>query len=139
MNYTDVKNLKWVDVAHTAIDCEVNFEKLTEGYVHFTASPNDVEAHGVEIFNRCVAGDFGAIEDILVSPCTINKTTILADGVDEAIITNIPVGTTLYALEDGAVTVDDGEFIITSAVKKTIVVVAVSTGYEEYRETIYAT
>ncbi len=59
MNYTTVENPRYADVGNALIGCDVTFENI--GTVPFTASPNDTEAHGVEIFNRCVAGDFGTI------------------------------------------------------------------------------
>lgn len=61
MEYTEVKNLKWANAEQTLIDCEVNFTALAEEFLPFTASPNDSMPHGVEIYNRCIAGDFGAI------------------------------------------------------------------------------
>ena len=63
MRYTEVKNLKWANAEHTAIDCEVNFTDLPEEYLPFTATPNDSMPHGVEIYNRCAAGEFGAIAE----------------------------------------------------------------------------
>lgn len=63
IKYTDVRNPVWANAGQTRIDIEVNFDHLDEEYVLFTADPSDVEAHGVEIYNRAVAGDFGAIAD----------------------------------------------------------------------------
>lgn len=59
MKYTTVANPQWADAAHTAIIAAVTFEK--HGVLPFGASASDVEAHGREIFNRAVAGDFGPI------------------------------------------------------------------------------
>lgn len=59
MEYTFVKNPKWTRNGDM-IDCVVNFVDI--GEVPFTASPNDL-SHSVEIYNRCVAGDFGPIGD----------------------------------------------------------------------------
>lgn len=41
------------------IDLLVTFDEL--GEVPFTASPDDSEPHGREIYARCIAGDFGYI------------------------------------------------------------------------------
>jgi hypothetical protein len=62
MKYSEVKDLRWADEAKSMVLCTVTFEDLPVP-VPFTASPGDVEAHGVEIFQRCTAGDFGAIGD----------------------------------------------------------------------------
>jgi len=63
ITYTNAKNPKWANVGKTRINIEVNFDHLDEEYVPFTADPLDVEAHCIEIYNRAVAGDFGAIAD----------------------------------------------------------------------------
>lgn len=63
MKYTTVKNLKWANQEKTLIDCEVDFDDLPEEFLPFTASPNDCMAHGVEIFQKCVAGVYGPIAD----------------------------------------------------------------------------
>jgi hypothetical protein len=60
----DAKNPKWMDEANTIIDIEAKWQHLEkEGYLPFTAQANDTEAHGVDLYNRCVAGEFGAIAD----------------------------------------------------------------------------
>lgn len=60
MEYTTVKNLSW-NREHNAIDCLVNFVAL--GEVNFHATPWDTVAYGVEIYNRCIAGEFGEITE----------------------------------------------------------------------------
>lgn len=65
MNYTSVTNLVW-NPARTAVNCLVAFEKI--GVVPFAADPNDPEAHGQEIYARCIAGDFGPIADYVPAP-----------------------------------------------------------------------
>jgi hypothetical protein len=60
MIYTDVKNLQWADEQNTTINCDVFFTQFNN-YLPFTASPNDPESYGVEIFNDCVAGVYGEI------------------------------------------------------------------------------
>lgn len=62
MQYSEVKDLRWADEAKSMVQCTVAFDGLPTP-VPFTASPGDVEAHGVEIFQRCTAGDFGPIGD----------------------------------------------------------------------------
>lgn len=63
LEYTIVQNPVWADKEHTIINCEVNFNSLPEEFVSFTASSTDSEPHGVEIYNKCIAGDFGVIAD----------------------------------------------------------------------------
>jgi hypothetical protein len=64
MNYTTVKNPTWTRNGEM-IDCVVDFVGI--GEVSFTASANDLP-HSVEIYNRCVAGDFGPIGDYVPQP-----------------------------------------------------------------------
>jgi hypothetical protein len=49
------KNPVWANAEHTLIDCEINHP--TYGWIPFTASPDDVEAHGREIFAVLSQGD----------------------------------------------------------------------------------
>lgn len=60
-----VAGLRWADAEHTRINMTVLFEELAEQYgpVPFTACPNDTEAHGRELFERAVAGEFGEIAE----------------------------------------------------------------------------
>lgn len=58
--YGDVSNLVWADEAHTMINMDVFFLVLNEA-ITFTASPNDPEPHGRELYARAVAGDFGPV------------------------------------------------------------------------------
>lgn len=50
----------YVKSDNTAINVTVKFDHLDEE-VLFTADQNDLESHGVTIFNACVAGDAGAV------------------------------------------------------------------------------
>ena len=60
----DAKNPKWSDAEKTCIEVEAKWQHLeSEGYLPFGADPNDVEAHGVDLFNRCVAEEFGTVAD----------------------------------------------------------------------------
>lgn len=55
-----VRNPQWANEIRTAINCLVKTNTLRQE-VPFTASPHDSEAHGREIFARCLAGEFGEI------------------------------------------------------------------------------
>ena len=59
MEYTTVTNLKYVVADNSVIECYVDFVGI--GNVPFAAWPNDTEAHGREIYQKAVNGDFGAI------------------------------------------------------------------------------
>jgi hypothetical protein len=49
-----VKNPVWANAEQTLIDCEINHP--TYGWIPFTASPDDVEAHGRDIFAALAKG-----------------------------------------------------------------------------------
>jgi hypothetical protein len=66
MQYNTVTNLTYADFEQTRINCSVDF--TSAGILPFTADKNDPEPHGREIFERAVAGDFGAIEDYQPPP-----------------------------------------------------------------------
>ena len=55
-----VRDPVWSNSTNTQIDCTIRTSAYSEG-LPFTASPNDLEAHGREIFNRCLNGEFGEI------------------------------------------------------------------------------
>lgn len=60
MKYINVTNPVWANQEKTKINCLVTFEKL--GTVLFTADPHDLP-HCIEIYERCLAGDFGPVAD----------------------------------------------------------------------------
>lgn len=66
MEYTEIKNLKWSSEEKKAIDCLVDSKVF--GIIPFTASPDDPMEYGVEIYNKCIAGDFGPIADFIPPP-----------------------------------------------------------------------
>lgn len=68
MNYSDAKSPRWANSEKTIIDVDVNFGAIAEDYVPFTADLNDPAPHGVELYNRALAGDFGAIADYVAPP-----------------------------------------------------------------------
>ncbi|MDZ7852290.1 MAG: hypothetical protein U5L98_06480 [Halomonas sp.] len=55
-----VRTPQWANEDSTAINCLVRTNTLHQE-VPFTATPYDSEAHGREIFARCLAGEFGEI------------------------------------------------------------------------------
>jgi hypothetical protein len=61
MNITNPRNLIWSDESGDSVDLIVDIEGV--GEAPFTASKNDPEPHGRELFERAVSGEFGAIQD----------------------------------------------------------------------------
>jgi hypothetical protein len=64
MQYTTVEDLVWA-LNHDMVNCVVNFVGI--GKVPFSAKPHDLP-HSVEIYNRCIAGDFGPIAEYVPQP-----------------------------------------------------------------------
>lgn len=60
---SSARNPRWADQAHTSIVLWVIFEETKDlyGEVPFAASADDSEPHGVDLFNRAIAGEFGEI------------------------------------------------------------------------------
>lgn len=56
------KNPAWVDAEHTMIDLTIKWVQASEEYP-FTASQNDIEAHGRAIFAAAAAGEFGPVAE----------------------------------------------------------------------------
>lgn len=59
MNIISASNPQWADAAQTRINLDIETGKY--GVIPFTASPNDSEKHGRDLFAQAIAGDFGAI------------------------------------------------------------------------------
>ena len=60
---TSVSNPVWVDADHTVIDCFITTSQFGEEKIPFTATADDVEAHGRAIFANLVAGKYGPIAE----------------------------------------------------------------------------
>lgn len=61
MKLKSAKNPTWVNAEHTRINLKVTFDNIPEHT--FTADPKDCEAHGRDIFERAVAGEFGDVAE----------------------------------------------------------------------------
>jgi len=60
----DAKNPRWANAEQTRISVEAKWEHLeSEGYLGFGANSDDPEAHGRDLYQRCVAGEFGTVAD----------------------------------------------------------------------------
>jgi hypothetical protein len=64
MEYTAVSNPRW-NKEHTQIVCDVTFVQI--GTVPFSAALGDLP-HSVEIYERCMAGEFGPIAEYVPAP-----------------------------------------------------------------------
>lgn len=60
---TGVFNPRWADSQQTIIDCEITTSQFGDEVLLFTASKNDVEAHGRAIFENIVSGKYGDIKE----------------------------------------------------------------------------
>ena len=86
MNYTNVTIPKYGNSDNSCIDCMVDFEAI--GVVPFTACPMDDEAHGVEIYNRCIAGDFGPIAPYVEEAISDHDQALIDINALESTVTN---------------------------------------------------
>lgn len=65
---TSLTNPRWANAEQTMIDCEITTSQFGDEVLPFTASQNDPEAHGREIFAAIVASDYGPIAEYLPPP-----------------------------------------------------------------------
>jgi hypothetical protein len=68
MKYTQVKNPQWANAEHTAINCDVDFDDISEELVPFTAVASGDYEHSHQIFAECVAGQYGEIAEYVAPP-----------------------------------------------------------------------
>ena len=66
MQITNVVSPEWANAEHTAINVTMTHSEF--GVIPFSASPDDVEEHGREIFADAVAGKFGVIAEYVAPP-----------------------------------------------------------------------
>tara|TARA_R100000773_G_C4192321_1_gene97787 strand:- start:9 stop:272 length:264 start_codon:yes stop_codon:yes gene_type:complete len=64
------KNPVWANEEQTLIQLDCKFSHYStlgitenDGYLPFMANPNDIEAHGRQIFEKAKAGDYGTVGD----------------------------------------------------------------------------
>ena len=81
MQIKNVKTPQWANAEHTMLD--VMLETDVFGEIPFSASPDDVEAHGREIFADAVAGKFGPIAEYIppVVPVVVPQEISKAQGI----------------------------------------------------------
>jgi hypothetical protein len=67
-----VSNPRWADAGHTLLDADVVFLELESlGAIPFTTTVNADTAHGVEIWTKANAGDYGTITEYVEPPPVI--------------------------------------------------------------------
>lgn len=57
------KDPKYTTTGTQFIHLTVKFAEF-DSELPFIAAPNDVEAHGVELYNRAIAGEFGTVSPL---------------------------------------------------------------------------
>lgn len=69
----DVRNLKFNEFG--AVDCEINHPNY--GWIPFTASPDDAEKFGRDIYAAAVAGSYGDISEYVAPAMSIEQVQTL--------------------------------------------------------------
>lgn len=59
----NAENPRWANAEHTLIDLDVTFVDPPLGKVSFTASPNDSEQHGRDLFVLAKSGQLGPVAE----------------------------------------------------------------------------
>ena len=92
----------WNEALHTSLNLLVTFEETAQmlGEMPFTASADDCEAHGRELFARALMGEFGEIAEPAV--LVLERTALLARDQRSALATATISGlqTALSTLQD---------------------------------------
>lgn len=63
MNYKQIRNPKWANKEHSILDCEVDFDDLVEEFVPFSTTAISTYPYMIDIFQKCVNGDFGTVQE----------------------------------------------------------------------------
>jgi hypothetical protein len=69
-----VSSPRWANAEQTAIDCRITTSQFGDEVLPFTASKDDVEAHGRAIFADIAAGKYGPIAEYLPPPKPVQPT-----------------------------------------------------------------
>lgn len=69
----DVRNLKFNESG--AVDCEINHPNY--GWIPFTASPDDAEKFGRDIYAAAVAGSYGDISEYVAPAMSVEQVQAL--------------------------------------------------------------
>lgn len=99
MKYSTVQSPRWANEQQTVIECVVVFDQY--GPTPFGATAEDTAAHGREIFERLVAGDFGPIESY-TPPAVPSHETLVAATVAKAKQMRMPILQILDGMQTSA-------------------------------------
>ena len=70
IRYTDAKNPKWANVAHTVFEIQVDWDHVPEEVYSpcavWDANGQEGEEHISDLWDRAMSGDFGEIEEFVV-------------------------------------------------------------------------
>ena len=70
MQYLEARNPAYADAQKTKVNLEVRFVELPDdGFIPFTANPNDTEPHGRQLYQLAVLGTFGDV--VAFDPATV--------------------------------------------------------------------
>lgn len=75
MNIISVNSPIWGNSEHNSITLTVEFEGI--GAVPFSATSDDVESYGRDLYTRAVAGEFGPVAEFV--PITVTKDQLIAE------------------------------------------------------------
>jgi hypothetical protein len=65
MNILTVSNLQWANENKTIINCLITTTETGAEVLPFSASPNDTETTGRQLFDDCIAGKYGPIQNYI--------------------------------------------------------------------------
>lgn len=65
---TSVSSPKWANEEKTLIDCEITTQLFGDEVLPFTASPDDCESYGREVFAEIISGKYGPIAEYVPPP-----------------------------------------------------------------------
>lgn len=68
MNFTSVSSPVWANQEQTEINCNVTTDYFGDEILPFTASPNDCEVYGQQLFTNLVGGIYGPIAAFIPTP-----------------------------------------------------------------------
>lgn len=63
VNLTSVKAPQWANEAQTLVNCLITTSQFGDDELPFTASAEDVEAHGRNLYAELTAGKYGPIAE----------------------------------------------------------------------------
>jgi hypothetical protein len=83
--YIAVRNMRWLNAEHTLVDCQVNFNHVGfEEWTPFCADPNDYMPYSKQIFDECVAGKWGPIDEY-IPPVVHDESTVIEAAANQPI------------------------------------------------------